>query len=282
VKSLRMLAVLFALAVVPCGPLAQAQGGDKLKIGFSAEAMKGERWQTDVDSFKARAEQLGAEVITSGNTQHDRESTCDRIQKETGATLIPPYDFGNVIAGQGTIGLEFLEQVPHLDAIVVPVGGGGMLSGVSLAAKAIKPDIFVFGAEPLEADDAIRSLQSGQIEPHRNVPPKTIADGLKTCLGELTFPIIQKNVTGIYTVTEDEIYVAMRWVWQRMKLLIEPSAAVGVAVVLSDKWQAERKDLKHVGIILCGGNVDFDVFKFPEFTRLITANSYQTPDKSNH
>jgi threonine dehydratase len=172
--------------------------------------------------------------------------------------LIPPFDHYDVIAGQGTIGLELLEDYPDLDAIVVPVGGGGMISGITVASKAMKPSVKIVGAEPWEVDDASRSKLANQWQPLKP-NAQTIADGLTTTLGQLTWPIIQRDVNSIITVTESEIRVAMKLIWERMKLVIEPSAGVGIAVVLTESFKQQYgTELKKVAVILCGGNVSLD------------------------
>jgi len=197
----------------------------------------------------------GAEIIFCEPTQAAREAAANAAVATTGGTLIPPYDHPDVIAGQGTIALEFLEQCPDLEAIIVPVGGGGMISGVAIAAKAVRPSIRVIGAEPAGADDAFRSKRSGTRQP----PPaaETIADGLRTGLGDLTWPVVRDLVDEIITVEEQSIVEAMRLVFERMKVVIEPSAAVGVAVALDRRFSA-RSGLSPTGVILCGGNVDLD------------------------
>ena len=151
--------------------------------------------------------------------------------------------------------LEILEEHPECEAIVAPVGGGGMISGVAIAAKALKPSIKVFAAEPARADDAFRSKQSGRLEPVKRID--TIADGLRTSLGELTFPVVRDLVDEVLLVDEDAIVRAMRLVLERMKVLIEPSAAVGVAAVLEESFTA-RRDFGPTAVVLCGGNVDLD------------------------
>ena len=193
----------------------------------------------------------GGIVIECEPTLTDRERAAIEIVARTGGTLIPPFDHPDVIAGQGTAALELLNQVPQLDSIVVPVGGGGMISGYCLAAAGAAPQVKIIGAEPLEADDASRSLASGERQPAK--PPTSIADGLLTSLGDLTWPIIREQVSVIHTVTEAEIRAAMRLVWERMKLVIEPSAAVGVTVALRERNLGQR-----VGVVLCGGNVSLD------------------------
>lgn len=180
-----------------------------------------------------------------------RESTLDRIRLDTGASVVHPYNDERVIAGQGTAALELLEDVPDLDVIIAPVGGGGLLSGTSIAATSIKKGIRVIAGEPEMADDAFRSIQVGEIIP--SVSPKTIADGLLTSLGSLTFPIIQKNVEKIVTVSEAGIIASMKFVWERAKIIIEPSSAVAVGVLWEKK--INLRGLK-VGVIISGGNVD--------------------------
>lgn len=196
----------------------------------------------------------GGRVVECEPIVSERERVANRMVAETGGVLIPPYDHPDVIAGQGTAALELLADVPDLDAVVVPVGGGGMLSGYCVAIKGTKPTAQVFGAEPANADDAARSMTTGERQPQ--VPPNSIADGLLTNLGELTWPIIREHVSRVFTVTEAEIAAAMRLVWERMKLVIEPSAAVGVAVVLGEAFKAT--DARRVGVVLCGGNVSLD------------------------
>jgi len=169
--------------------------------------------------------------------------------------MIHPYNNYDVIAGQGTAALEFLEDIPDLDAILVPVGGGGLLSGTLIAAKGVKPSIMVIGAEPEGADDAYRSWKAGEIIPM--VGPKTVADGLLTSLGDKTFPIIQRLVDEIVTVSDEATLKAMRLIWERVKLVVEPSGAVPLGMLLEQKI-----DLcgKKIGIILSGGNVDLSRF----------------------
>jgi threonine dehydratase len=205
---------------------------------------------------KRRAvEEYGGRVVLCQPTLEARETTAAAVLAETGGTLIPPYNHPDVIAGQGTIALELLEQVPGLDAIVAPVGGGGLMSGITLAAKALKPTIRIFAAEPLGADDASRSKAAGELIPQTG--PKTIADGLLTSLGDLTWPVIRDLVEQVVTVRDEEIVSAMRLSWERAKLLIEPSAAVAVAVVLAEPFR-KLPGLRRVGVVLSGGNVNLD------------------------
>ena len=196
---------------------------------------------------------FGGTVRHSESTVDSREKACAAVQAETGATLIHPYNDWRVIAGQGTAALELLEEVPDLDAIIVPVGGGGLLSGTAIAAKGLKPSMKVYGAEPVGADDAFQSLRAGRIVPQTD--PRTIADGLRSSLGEKTFAVIRSRVDGIGTASEEAIVRAMRLLWEKLKLVIEPSGAVPVACLLEKKLPVERL---RVGVVLSGGNVDLD------------------------
>ena len=195
----------------------------------------------------------GGQITFCEPTLEARESTLERIRLETGANVVHPYNDERVIAGQGTAALELLSDVPDLDVIIAPVGGGGLLSGTVIAAKGIKPGIRVIAGEPEMADDAYRSLQAGHLLPSAN--PKTIADGLLTSLGSITFPIVRERVEQIITVSEAGIVAAMKFVWERVKIVIEPSSAVAVGVLWEKK--IDLSGLK-VGIILSGGNVDLD------------------------
>lgn len=199
----------------------------------------------------------GGQITFCVPTLEARESTLARIAGETGSTIIHPYDNERVIAGQGTAALELLEKVPDLDVIIAPVGGGGLLSGTSIAATELKKGIRVIAGEPEMADDAYRSMKEGKIIPSAN--PETIADGLLTSLGKLTFPIIQQRVEQIVTVSEAGITESMKFIWERAKIVIEPSAAVAVAVLWERK--IDLSGLK-VGIILSGGNVDLRKLPF--------------------
>lgn len=205
---------------------------------------------------KRRAvEGYGARVVECAPVPQARETTTAAVIAETGAHLIHSCDHPDVIAGQGTVALELLEQVPGLDAVVVPVGGGGLISGISVAARGLTPAVRVFAAEPAGADDAARSMAAGEWLPQ--TAPHTIADGLRTSMGRLTWAIIRDHVERVITVEEDEIVQAMRLVWERAKLLVEPSAATAVAVALSTEFRA-LEGLKRVGVVLSGGNVDLD------------------------
>ncbi len=195
----------------------------------------------------------GGQITFCKPTLEARESTLERIRLETGANVVHPYNDERVITGQGTAALELLEDVPGLDVIITPVGGGGLLSGTSIAATETSQGIRVIAGEPELADDAYRSMKAGEIIP--SVHPKTIADGLLTSLGTLTFTIIQNHVEQIVTVSEPGIIEAMKFIWERVKIVIEPSAAVAVGVLWERK--IDLTGLK-VGVILSGGNVDLD------------------------
>ena len=199
----------------------------------------------------------GAEIFFCKSTQQAREQTLRTVIKETGATFIHPYDDYEIISGQATAAAELIDEVEHLDTLVAPVGGGGLLSGTSLAAHYLLPDAEVIGAEPLGANDAFRSLESGMIHP--SIEPNTIADGLLTALSERTFGIIKEHVKQIITVSDPEIIHAMRMIWERMKIVVEPSAAVALASVLSKPALFSGKK---VGVILSGGNVDLEKLPF--------------------
>ncbi|MBT8299850.1 MAG: pyridoxal-phosphate dependent enzyme [Maribacter sp.] len=196
-------------------------------------------------------------IIECEPTLKARNAVADRIQSESGATFIHPSNDLNVIAGQGTACMELLQEHPNLDMVIVPVGGGGLIAGTALAAHYFGDDCKVIGAEPFEVDDAYRSLKSGKIE--TNETTNTIADGLKTQLGDKNFPLIQKYVDRIIRVTEKEIIEAMRLVCERMKIIIEPSSAVAFAGLLKEK---DRFKGKKVGVIISGGNVDLKNLPF--------------------
>lgn len=193
----------------------------------------------------------GANIRFCEPTQKARESLLDEVVSKTGAVFISPYNDASIISGQGTATLEMIDQVPDLEIVMAPVGGGGLISGTAIAAKGCSPDIRVIGAEPEQADDAMRSLKSGVLVSGEN--PDTIADGLRTSLGELTFAVIREKLDDIVTVSETSIVDAMQYIWERMKIIIEPSAAVPVAALFDGKIPVENK---RVGIILSGGNVD--------------------------
>jgi len=199
----------------------------------------------------------GGIVIESDSTPIAREEKAEEVKKETGATFVHPSNDIPVIIGQGTATMELLEIQPDLEAVFTPVGGGGLLGGTALAAHYFGNNCQTFAGEPQEANDAYRSMQSGKIESNKTT--NTIADGLRTQLGNNNFPIIQKYVTAIICVSEAEIIKAMKLIWERLKIVVEPSSAVAFAALLKDK---ERFKNKKIGIILSGGNVDLTNLPF--------------------
>lgn len=203
---------------------------------------------------KVRAvEGYGGRIVFCEPNQRAREEACARVIQETGATLIHPFENEDVMAGQGTVAVELLEDVPDLDIILCPVGGGGVLSGVALAAKTIRPEIKIIATEPAGAADAAESFQQGTLV-HQETK-NTVADGLRTNLGAINFAMIQRYVDDIVTVSDEGIIAAMRTLWETMKIVVEPSAAVAYGAIVENKVAAESK---RVGIILTGGNVDLD------------------------
>lgn len=199
----------------------------------------------------------GAQITFCESNLQARESTLAKVIAETGATEIHPYNNFHVIAGQGTAAKELIEDAGEFDIIIAPVGGGGLLSGTALSTKYLIPHCQVIGAEPAGADDAFRSFQKKELIP--SVNPKTIADGLLTSLGERNFRIITEQVDGIVTVSEENIVAAMRMIWERMKIIIEPSSAVPLAAILEGKIDVRNKK---TGIILSGGNLDLGNLPF--------------------
>ena len=194
----------------------------------------------------------GAKITTCGMTLADRDQALEEIVARTGAVVIHPFDDYRVITGQGTAALELLDELPALDVVMTPVGGGGLISGTAIATTE-KSTAKVIGTEPAGADDAWQSFQAGRLIPGDT--PKTIADGLRTGLGDLTFPIIQELVHDVVRVSEEAIVHAMRTTWERMKLIIEPSSAVPLAALLDEQIKLEGQK---IGVIISGGNVDLD------------------------
>ncbi len=211
-----------------------------------------------LQSKVAAVQRYGGRIVwveASGEvpTSAEYEATADRIQAETGASPVHPYNDPRTIAGQGTCTLEFLEQQPDLDLLLAPVGGGGLISGTALAAKSVKPALRVIGCRPETANDAQQSLRLGRIVPQ--LQPRTIADGLRTSLGDLTFALIARYVDEIVTVSEESIVSAMRLAWETLRIVIEPSSAVALAAVLAGRVPLSGKSAR---VILSGGNVDLD------------------------
>ena len=230
------------------GNHAQAVALVSQEVGIQATiVMPTDAPRSKVEATRAR----GAQIVTYDRLTEDREEIATRILTETGATLVPPFDDPFVMAGQGTAALELMEEIPDLDALVICVGGGGLFSGCAVAARSLNPEIRLFGVEPERANDVWQSVAAG-----RRVtiaPPDTIADGLRTLApGRLTFPVVQSLAERILLVTEAQILDAMRWMLARVKILVEPSGAVGAAAVFARAFD----DAKRVGVILSGGNVD--------------------------
>jgi threonine dehydratase len=198
---------------------------------------------------------LGAEIITYNRLRDDREAIAARVLNDTGGSLIPPFDHPLIIAGQGTVALELLEDVPELDALLVCIGGGGLISGCATIAQSIRPGIRIFGVEPELANDTYQSFAAG--ERVTIPPPDTIADGLRSpSPGKLTFPIIRSCVESILLVSESEIRAAMRFLLEHVKLVVEPSGAVAFAAALFGKLP---DGIRNAGVVLSGGNVDFEL-----------------------
>ena len=198
-------------------------------------------------------ERNGGEVIWCEPDQTSREEVLKDLVVKTGSTVVHPYNDERIVMGQGTAGKELIEDHPDLDAIVSPVSGGGLLSGTLLSAQGINPKIKVYGAEPLEADDTFLSLQKGEIVPNKTI--NTICDGLRAQIGTITFPIIQSYVEEVITLTEEEIIESMKMIWERMKIVVEPSCSITLAAVLKS---SDRFAGKKVGLIISGGNVNLE------------------------
>lgn len=206
---------------------------------------------------KRAVKSYGAEITFCEPTLKSREETAQKVIDKTGAVLIHPFNNYSIIAGQATAAIELINDYGKLDFILAPVGGGGLLSGTSLSANYLSPDTKIIGCEPKGADDAFRSLRDGKIHPSEN--PNTLCDGLLTSLGEKTFEIIKKHVDEIITVNDEQIIDAMRLIWERMKIIVEPSSAVPLAVVMQN---TPKFSGKQIGIILSGGNVDLNKLPF--------------------
>ena len=207
--------------------------------------------------FRSAVLGYGAEITFCKPTLQAREETAAAIIEQTGATLIHAYDNHHVICGQGTAAKELMEEISDLEIVIAPVGGGGLLSGTATAVKGLDPYAKVIGAEPKNADDAWRSFTSGELVP--SVNPKTVADGLLTSLSERTFSIIRERVNDIVTVSEESIIESMLLIWERMKIIVEPSSATVLAAI---RENAARFQGKRVGLIISGGNLDFRKLPF--------------------
>lgn len=244
--------------VIPRGVVAYSSGNHAQATAIAAKHVGAAAtivMPQDAPRSKLQSTQgYGARVVTYDRRTEQRETIAEQILAETGATLVPPFDHPMIMAGQGTAALELLEEIPRLDALIAPVGGGGLLSGCAVIARAMNPSIRIFGAEPEGANDTYLSMQAGErVEtPH----PQTIADGLRSPKpGALTFPVLQDLAERIILVTDDEIRSAMRFLLSRMKILVEPSGAASAAAVLHRKLP---EGIGSVGVILSGGNVDID------------------------
>ncbi len=244
---------------LPRGVVAYSSGNHAQAVAIAARSRNTKAtlvMPLDAPRSKVEATRAqGATIVNYDRFTEDRAAIGARISAETGATLVPPFDHPWIIAGQGTVALELLDEVPDCDALVVPIGGGGLISGCSIVARHLRPEMQVIGVEPASGNDFFLSLEAG-----RRVeipPPDTIADGLRIPKpGELTFPIVQRNVDQVVLVTDDEIRAAVRFLLLRMKILAEPSGAAAAAAVLFHKLPPT---VRRAGVVISGGNVDFEV-----------------------
>ncbi|HEV2488566.1 MAG TPA: pyridoxal-phosphate dependent enzyme [Candidatus Acidoferrales bacterium] len=243
------------------GIVTQSSGNHAAAISLAARRRGIPAWivmpRTAPRAKRQAVESYGGRVTECEYDVASRDAACKILQEKTGAVLIHPYNNERVIAGQGTAALELLEEIPDLDIVIAPVSGGGLLSGTAIASKSLRSQIRVIGAEPRNADDAYRSLAAGKIEPAAKTA--TIADGLRATLCPLTLSIFRERVDEIALVTEEEILSSMKLLWERLKLIVEPSGAVSAAIALQNKIHAAGK---RVGIILSGGNLDLDHIPF--------------------
>ena len=244
------------------GVLTHSSGNHGAALALAAQLRGIRAWVVmprNAPKVKIRAvEAYGGEITFCEPTQEAREAAAAQLLLATGATLIHPYDNDRVIAGQGTAALELLEEIPDLDMICAPVSGGGLLSGTAIAAKSLRPEIMVVGCEPANADDAARSLASGQLEPA--APKFTMADGLRATLAPRTFAILRERVDRILLVTEQEITETMQLLTEHLRCTVEPSGAVAAAPALHRQISGDSEDLR-IGIILSGGNLDTEAVR---------------------
>ena len=248
---------------LPRGVVTYSSGNHGQAVAIAAEA-KGIAativMPADAPALKIAATRAhGARIVSYDRATEDRDAIAQKIADATGATVVPPYDHPWTISGQGTAALELLSEIPDLDALVIPVGGGGLISGSSIAAHALRPGIRIFGVEPEQGNDTLLSFRAG----HRiGIPlPETIADGLRSAKpGEITFPIVQKHVEDMVLVADPEIRDAMNFLLTRMKILVEPSGAASAAAVMTHKIPA---NVQRIGVILSGGNVDLESLTEP-------------------
>lgn len=239
------------------GVVTHSSGNHGAALAYAASMRGIPAWVVMPDNApqvkQANVRRFGAHVRLCPPTVADREAACAEVQRESEATLIHPFDDPRVIAGQGTAALELVEDVPGLDALIAPCGGGGLLAGTAIAARALFPNLRVFGAEPANADDAARGFASGRVEPL--APATTIADGLRTTLSARTLSALRAKVEAIVTCSEEAIVLAMRMLFERAKQVVEPSGAVALACLIEHR---ERFAGMHVGVIVSGGNVALD------------------------
>jgi threo-3-hydroxy-L-aspartate ammonia-lyase len=249
------------------GILAYSSGNHAQAIALAARLLGASAtivMPDNAPAAKRRAtEGYGARVVGYDPANAKREEIAEALRREGDPVLVPPYDHADVIAGQGTAAKELLEEAGGMDLLLVPCGGGGLLSGSALSARALAPRCRVVGVEPELADDATRSFRTGTLQTVTN--PPTIADGARTpSLGRLTFPLVRQNVDDMVTVSDDDLVRAMRFAWERLKLVVEPTGVLGLAAALSGKVEVEGK---RVGVILSGGNVDLasalELFRAP-------------------
>lgn len=244
-------------ADAPRGVVTHSSGNHGAALAFAASLRGIPAWivmpENAPAAKQANVRAHGGIIVFCAPTLASREATCAAVQRESGATLIHPFNDDLVIAGQATAVLELIEQVPDLDAVVTPCGGGGLLSGTAIAVRGAQPGTRVYGAEPRNADDAQRSLAAGRIVSQDD--PHTIADGLRTSLGDRTFAILSTHVEAIATTSEEAIVRAMRLSWEALRIIVEPSSAVPLACLLEGSLALHGQ---RVGIIITGGNVDLD------------------------
>jgi len=246
-------------AVARRGVLTHSSGNHGAAIAYAARRRGIPSWvvmpETSARVKQANVRRFGATVRHSGMDAESRAAVCAAVERETGATMIHPFDNAEVIAGQGTAALELMEDVADLDVVMAPIGGGGLCSGTSIAVKGTRPRTLVWGAEPANAGDAAKSFRSGRVEPLPAGVTLTIADGLRTPLSARTLGAIRANVDAVETCSEEAIVRAMRMLWERAKIVVEPSAAVPLACLLEERFPAAGK---RIGVIVSGGNVDLD------------------------
>ena len=240
------------------GVATHSSGNHAAALAFAARARNARATvvmpSNSSEAKKRAVRAYGARIVECAPTQAAREASLAEVVAEHGCEPVPPFDDPRVIAGQATVARELLEQVNNIDAVIAPVGGGGLLAGTAATVHHLAPHVRVYGGEPANADDACRSLHAGR-RIALEAPPQTVADGLRTSIGTITFPIIAAGVRDIFTAEEDAIIAAMRLIWERMKIIVEPSAAVALAALMA---QRETFAGQRIVLIISGGNVDLD------------------------